>query len=85
MALFGFRTGAVIGGAGGYVVVAKAGRERYEQIVALWNRVREDKRVDAIIEQAAALTEAPRDRAREALGDGLRAASDAVEDRTGSN
>ena len=35
----GFRRGLLIGGAVGYVLGAKAGRERYEQIRSLWERV----------------------------------------------
>ena len=34
-----FKRGLVVGGAIGYVLGAKAGRQRYEEIRRLWNRV----------------------------------------------
>ena len=33
-----FKTGFVVGGAIGYVLGARAGKERYDQIVEMWRR-----------------------------------------------
>ena len=38
-----FRLGVVLGLAGGYVLGAKAGRERYEQIAQAWESFRQSE------------------------------------------
>ena len=55
-----FRTGLVIGLAAGYVLGAKAGRERYEKIVAVSNRVRSNESVRKAAEVAERTTRKPR-------------------------
>jgi hypothetical protein len=62
-----FRTGLVIGLAAGYVLGAKAGRERYERIVAVSNKVRSNESV----RKAADLAERTTRRPRGMAGDGL--------------
>ncbi len=61
-----FRTGLVIGLGVGYVLGAKAGRERYEQIASCWNAVAGDGGLLATT------------RARDTIGNGLREASGRV-------
>jgi hypothetical protein len=62
-----FRTGLVIGLVAGYVLGAKAGRERYEKIVALSNKVRSNDSVRKAADVAERTTRKPRGMA----GDGL--------------
>lgn len=40
-----FRKGLLIGAAAGYVLGARAGRGRYEQIVRAWNAIRTNRNV----------------------------------------
>ena len=77
-----FRTGLVAGLGAGYVLGARAGRERYAQIVAVWSRLRGQAPVEAVVEKAASVAEEPRRRARNAVGNGLRSASDALRTRS---
>jgi hypothetical protein len=62
-----FRTGLVIGLAAGYVLGAKAGRERYDKIVALSNKLKTNESVLKAAEVAERTTRKPRGMA----GDGL--------------
>jgi hypothetical protein len=69
-----FRTGLVIGLGVGYVLGARAGRERYEQLRRSAQRVANDPRLRAALRAADRGTEP----ARVAAGNGLVAASDKV-------
>jgi hypothetical protein len=77
-----FRTGLVIGLGVGYILGARAGRERYDQIVAWWERMGGDEAVASVATKVADVTADARNGAREAIGDGLRSAGSAVRSRT---
>ena len=63
-----FRTGVIVGLAGGYVLGTKAGRERYEQIKRWWRSVTGSPQVQQIAE-----------RSKEAAGEAGRKSLDAVQ------
>lgn len=77
-----FRTGLIVGLGTGYVLGARAGRERYEYLLALWQQVRSDERVGTVIDTAADATEKPRRAARSAVETGLRSASEVIQERS---
>jgi hypothetical protein len=53
----GFKTGLIIGAAAGYVLGAKAGRERYEQIKERFGSAIHSEPVAAVIEKGKGLAE----------------------------
>ncbi|MEZ5176650.1 MAG: YtxH domain-containing protein [Acidimicrobiia bacterium] len=55
-----FRTGVIVGFAVGYVLGAKAGRRRYEQIMAAFDRVRSSESVGKATRAAERRTRTPR-------------------------
>ncbi len=77
-----FRTGLITGLGIGYVLGARAGRERYDQLMRAWYRARSNERVAGAIEVAGDLTEMPRAKARGVMGNGLRAAGAAIRERS---
>ena len=71
-----FRLGLIIGGAIGYVLGARAGRERYEQIARGYRRMRAHPAVSQLTDQAVGLVDAGRHVVAGSLfagGKGLRA------------
>lgn len=74
-----FRAGLIIGGGVGYVLGAKAGRERYHQIMSGWKRVRQNPAVSQLADQAVGLLDAGRHAVSGSLkagSKGLRAVAD---------
>jgi hypothetical protein len=69
-----FRTGLVVGIGVGYVLGARAGRDRYEQIKVLVTDLRRHPAVAQLSEQAVAVV----DLARSTVAGGLRAGSEGL-------
>jgi hypothetical protein len=71
-----FRAGLVIGGAAGYVLGARAGRQRYEQIKRTAGRLRDHPAVEQLLDQVTGVT----DLARNTVAGGLDAGSRGLRD-----
>lgn len=70
-----FKTGLVIGFGAGYVLGAKAGRERYEQIRHWFDEFASDPRVQRVSSKGKAVVDLATERAREAVSEGFDAAA----------
>ena len=71
--------GAIIGGIAGYVLGARAGRERYQQIVSGWRKFRRNPAVEQLTDQAVGLLDA----GRHAVAGSLKAGSRGLRVATG--
>jgi hypothetical protein len=74
-----FRLGLMIGAGIGYVLGAKAGRERFEQIVRSWRRFWASSTGRAISDKGREVTEG----VRELAGKGMEAASSSIKKTVG--
>lgn len=73
-----FRHGLLIGAAAGYVLGAKAGRNRYEQIRKVTSTVAAVPPVRQLIDETKELADAGTNKAREIMSDQLHSVSDHV-------
>jgi len=73
-----FKTGLIVGAAVGYVLGAKAGRERYEQITKIWASFTGNDRVQGIVDKGKSYVDHTAQRIRGTVGDTLHSASDKV-------
>ena len=73
-----FKTGLIIGFALGFVVGARAGKERYDRLVAAMRRVLADRRV----RQATDMAERSTRKTRATAGSGLVSAANTVRERS---
>jgi hypothetical protein len=64
-----FKAGFIVGAAVGYVLGAKAGRERYGQIMDAFGRVSEDERVQTITAKGKAVVDLAAERVKETVGE----------------
>jgi hypothetical protein len=69
----GFKSGLLIGAAAGYVLGAKAGRERYEQIMEGWARMTGDPRFQDLADKGKSMVDLASERVK-------RAADEATDD-----
>ena len=76
-----FRTGLVVGLGVGFVLGARAGRERYDQLKGAYDSVRSNETVRKITSTADRSTA----KVRRAAGQGLVTASDKIKERAETN
>jgi len=74
------KTGFVVGAAVGYVLGARAGRERYEQIKNWITGVAGNERIQTFTEKGRAYADLTAERVKGAVGESLQSASDGVRD-----
>jgi hypothetical protein len=77
------RTSLLIGFGIGYVLGAKAGRERYEQIRKATRTIAENPPVRQFLGEAKGLADAGTAKARESVAGQLRDASESIKDKVG--
>ena len=76
------KTGLIIGFGVGYVLGAKAGRERYEQIRSLAGRIAETDTAHRLIEKSTAVVDLGSARAKQVVGEGMATAAEKIRERT---
>ena len=79
MPLMKLRTAIVFGI--GYLLGAKAGRDRYEQLRRLYRRTTSNERVRQVIDQGKEIVDSSTTQVRDLAADQLRNAGDAIRDR----
>ncbi len=77
----GFKRGLIIGGGIGYVLGAKAGRQRYEQIRATWGKVMGNPQVHAAAEKGKELAAAGATKGIHAVSEGVGKTGQAIKER----
>ena len=76
------KTGLVIGFGVGYVLGAKAGRERYEQIRSVAGRLAETDTAQQFMEKGVAVADLGFVRAKQVVGEGMSTAAEKIRERT---
>lgn len=76
-----FRTGLIVGLGVGFILGARAGRERYDQLKGAVDSVRGNEKV----QRAAAVADRSTVKVRRAAGKGLVIASETIKERSESN
>ena len=75
------RTGLIIGFGAGYVLGAKAGRQRYEQIRAVAARIAETGTAQQLVEKGTAVADLGAARARQVVSEGMATAAGKIRER----
>jgi hypothetical protein len=73
-----FKTGLIVGAAIGYVLGAKAGRERYEQIAGMWTSFTGNERVQTVVDKGKNYVDQTAQRIRGSVSERLHGASETV-------
>ncbi len=81
----GFRRGLVLGLGVGYVLGARAGRERYQQIVTWWHRFTGNPAVQQAAERGKEIAGTAGRRSLEAVQHGVQKVGTSVRGRLGSD
>jgi hypothetical protein len=76
-----FRVGLLVGFGAGYVLGARAGRQRYEQILQTWDRFTGSPTVQKTAERTKEVAEEQAKRSLHAVQQGVEKAGSAVKDR----
>ena len=77
----GFKRGLIIGTGIGYVLGAKAGRERYDEIRRAWSRFTGNPQVQAVAEKTKDVVEEGAKKSLHAVSEGVEKATDKVKDK----
>lgn len=64
-----FKAGFIVGAAVGYVMGAKAGRQRYDQIMDAFGRISGDERVQDMAAKGKAVVDLAAERVKETVGE----------------
>ncbi len=75
------KTGLIIGFGAGYVLGAKAGRERYEQIKSLAERIAATDAAQQLFEKGEAVVDLGTARAKQIMSEGVATAADKIKER----
>lgn len=77
----GFKRGLIVGMGIGYVLGAKAGRERYEEIRAAWGKFMGNPQVQAAAEKTKDAVETGAKKSLHAVEEGVEKATQKIKDR----
>jgi hypothetical protein len=77
----GFKRGLIVGFAGGYVLGARAGRERYNQINAWWNQLTGNPKVQEFTEKGKEIAGTASRRGLEVVQQGAQKVTSTVKER----
>ena len=81
----GMKTGLIIGFGAGYVLGSRAGRQRYEQIQAMWDKFSGNPTVQKATENAKSFAGDAGRKGLEAVQGGVTKVTGAVRDRLGDD
>ena len=79
-----FKKGAFLGLGAGYVMGSKAGRERYEQILTKWNKVRGTQAYKQLMGKAEAIIDLSMQRGKIIVLDGIQKTSGKMKEKISS-
>ncbi len=75
------KTGLIIGFGAGYVLGAKAGRERYEQIKTIAEKIAATDTAQQLLEKGEAVVDIGAARAKQIMSEGVATAAEKIKER----